>query len=118
MALGVCTTAKTASSDQFAQWLLDKQRLIRCPPRSHAHDVVNEFAHILPYKYSQLTFKTFSDTEIKDQAGRDSLPDVQELGDSARRVGGFEDEDNGIGHRSDRGESEDESSDSVITQVR
>lgn len=63
--------------------------------------MINEFAHIPSYKYSQLTFKTFSDMEIKDQAGRDSLPDVQELGDSARRVGGFEDEDNGIGRRSD-----------------
>jgi len=34
----------------------------------------NPSTKLLPYQYSQLTFKSFSEEEIKNQAGRDLLP--------------------------------------------
>lgn len=55
---------------------MDRQRLIRCPPNPELMDLENPFAKVPAYEYSQLTFKTFSDDEIKNQAGRESLPKV------------------------------------------
>ena len=35
---------------------------------------MNPFARLPPYQYSQLTFKSFSEEEMKNQAGGSSLP--------------------------------------------
>lgn len=61
---------------------MQKQRLLRCPPDegwggSGLHsDPVPE---IPEYKYSQKTFKSFTDEEIRNQAGKEALPEGQEF---------------------------------------
>ena len=52
---------------------MKKQLLLRCPPNEGTSHLHNPFAEIPPYQYTQSTFKLFSDEEIKDQAGKESL---------------------------------------------
>jgi hypothetical protein len=53
--------------------MMDQQRILRFPPGPGAEGVPNRFSKLPAYKHSQCTFKTFSDEEIKSQAGRESL---------------------------------------------
>ena len=55
---------------------MDSQRILRFPPDPEHKDLPNPFAKLPSYRHSQLTFKSFSEEEIKNQAGRDSLPSI------------------------------------------
>ena len=66
--------------NQFAAQQMDIQRILRFPPNTKSKDMgknlSNPFAKLPPYRHSQLSFKSFSKEEIKNQAGGDSLPPV------------------------------------------
>lgn len=53
---------------------MNRQRLLRFPPNPQFSHLPNPFAELAAYRYSQRTFKSFSDEEIKGQAGIESLP--------------------------------------------
>jgi len=59
---------------------MDRQRLLRFPPDHNLSHLYNPFEKLPPYQYSQLTFKSFSEGEIRNQAGRDSLPALDATG--------------------------------------
>lgn len=48
--------------------------MIRYPPPPELLHLHNPFAKLPAYQYSQKTFKSFSEEEIKGQAGKDNLP--------------------------------------------
>lgn len=50
--------------------------MLRFPPDAARAHLPNPFAKLPPYRYSQLAFKTFSEEEIKNQAGQEALPSV------------------------------------------
>lgn len=78
---------------------MDKQRTLRHPPPSKVAHLHNSFAHVPSYQYSQLSFKTFSDEEIKTQAGKASLPGVQESHNGRKRAGDFGSGDHDVRHQ-------------------
>lgn len=53
---------------------MDKQRLLTCPPDQDPEGQVNRFKEMIPYRHSQVTFKSFTDEEIRRQAGKEVLP--------------------------------------------
>jgi len=55
---------------------MNRRRLIQCPPNGGTSAADNPFERIPPYRFLQATFKSFSDEEIRNQAGRESLPKV------------------------------------------
>lgn len=75
---------------QFAAEAMDTQRMLRFPPDSESADIDNPFARLPLYQFSQLSFKSFSEEEIKNQAGRGSLPSV------GLKRAADEDEDDGV----------------------
>lgn len=66
----------TDSTFQVAANRMDQQRLLTCPPDEAEEDEErqNMFLTLPLYRYSQPTFKTFSEDEIRGQAGKESLP--------------------------------------------
>ena len=83
---------------QGARSNMDRQRLLICPPTvtttptsspeeiraeklALAH---NPFARMAPYRYSQVTFKNFTDDEVRRQAGKEALPTAKDLADMAK----------------------------------
>src|SRR5579872_6590463 len=55
---------------------MDRRRYLTCPPDEDENDMDNPFLKLPPYQYIQPTFKTFSDDEVKRQAGVEALPKV------------------------------------------
>lgn len=52
---------------------MDRQRYLTCPPDEEEDDQENPFLCLPEYRYSQVTFKTFSEDEIRSQAGKEVL---------------------------------------------
>jgi len=61
---------------------IDSKRAIRCPPNPEAKN--DPYAKLQPYKYSQRVFKSFSDEEIKQQAGMESLTTGDKLAEGSQ----------------------------------
>jgi hypothetical protein len=53
---------------------MDKQRMLRFPPNPECEHLHNPFAKLPPYRYSQSAFKSFTEAEIRNQAGIESIP--------------------------------------------
>lgn len=70
---------------------MDRRRLLKFPPE--VEGLPNRFSKLPAYRYSQHSFKTFSDEEIVNQAGGESLPTIESKGsdsDSEDEVRGVE----------------------------
>jgi len=74
--MGFILGPRAEALDQFASGSMDQQRLLRFPPAPEFKHMPNPFSKLPAYRHSQLTFKTFSDEEIKNQAGADVLPEL------------------------------------------
>jgi hypothetical protein len=72
---------------------MNKKRLLRCPPNAEASSSRNPFATIPSYQWTQSTFKSFSDEEIRDQAGQESLSEVTQKVSGVRQEEGGSDVD-------------------------
>lgn len=58
---------------------MDRQRLLRCPPDQAARGQANPFEKMVKYRYAQQTFKEFTDSEVRNQAGKDVLPNYAKV---------------------------------------
>jgi uncharacterized protein (UPF0254 family) len=73
---GFLKLSEPSTLRQFAANRMDSQRMLRFPPSPEYEDQPNPFSKLPPYRYSQLAFNSFSEEDIKNQAGRRSVPSV------------------------------------------
>lgn len=82
---------------------MNHQRRLLCPPDEEPGEgEKNHFEMTRPYRHSQLTFKSFTEEEVRTQAGKEVLPP----GDHEIKQQ-EEDDDEQQNHRSQSGEEED-----------
>jgi hypothetical protein len=75
----LCRVAQTRAKgfflfSQSARKRMDRQRLLTCPPDEDPDEKGNSYQEIPRYAYSQVSFKSFTDEEVRRQAGKEVLP--------------------------------------------
>ena len=74
---------------QVSQAEMDRQRFLICPPDWEPEEgEVNPFAKMAGYRYSQRTFKVFTDDEVRTRAGKEALPEEGEQEFKGKQEGG------------------------------
>lgn len=52
---------------------MEKQRFLRCPPDQSLNGELGRIPKLPDYKYTQQAFRSFTEEEIRSQAGKEAL---------------------------------------------